>query len=513
MIRVYPEHRRLVLPVRQDLVNLIPTAKVFDVQRTRMMAVPHTTEVVRLLRNLHLDAPAPIEHYYDWAGGNPFESQIRTATLLSTSRRAYVLNEMGTGKTRSALFAFDFLRREGLVRRALIVAPLSTLVSVWENEIFENFSHLSCCVLHGSKTKRLKLLGVQADCYVINHDGVGVIKAALESRTDIDCVILDELAVYRNYRAERSKAVRQLVQRAAFAWGLTGQPTPNEPTDCYGQVRLLTPDRVSFSFKAFRESVMRQLTAFRWVPRPDANDTVHKLMQPSIRATRAECLDLPPVTYSTRQVDLDAKAAPHYKKMMEELAVQVKGSAITAANEGVKLSKLLQISAGFVYDGDGKGYYVGGLGRIKTVFEVLEQSEGKAIVFAPFKFLVELFGSALGKRYSVDKITGDTPKGERDRIFTGFQRSPNPRILVAHPATMAHGLTLTAANTIIWVAPTTSLEIYEQANARITRPGQTEHAHIIHVQSTAAEGQVYNRLKRKAKMQGALLDLFQENSP
>jgi SNF2 family DNA or RNA helicase len=475
------------------------------------MAVPHTIEGTRLLRNLGVTAPAPIQYYYDWAGGKPFDSQRKTADLLSTSRRAYVLNEMGTGKTRSALYAYDFLRREGHARRALIVAPLSTLVSVWENEIFENFHHLSTVVLHGSREKRKKLLAVDADCYIINHDGVAVIQEDLVKRGDLDCIILDELAVYRNARAERSKAVRPLVQAAAYAWGLTGQPTPNEPTDAYGQVRLITPESVSFSFKAYRESVMQQVSQFRWIPKQDANDTVYKLMQPSIRVTRAECFDLPPVTYSNRQVAIDPRAAKAYKTMMDELAVAVKSTSVTAANEGVKLSKLLQISAGFVYDGDGKGHYIGGLGRIKTVFEIVEESKGKLIVFAPFKFLVSLYGAALAKRYTVETITGDTPKSSRDRIFTSFQRSDAPRIIVAHPATMSHGLTLTAADTIVWTAPITSLETYEQANARITRPGQTDHAHIIHVMSTQAEAQVYARLRRKAKMQGALLELFESH--
>jgi SNF2 family DNA or RNA helicase len=176
----------------------------------------------------------------------------------------------------------------------------------------------------------------------------------------------------------------------------------------------------------------------------------------------------------------------------------------------VKLSKLLQISAGFAYDGDGKGVYVGGVGRIREVFNIVEEASGKVIVFAPFRFLTELLGAALAKRWDTAIIHGETPKGRRDEVFTGFQHGEHPRVIVAHPATMAHGLTLTRADTIVWAAPTTSLEIYEQANARITRPGQLSHAHIIHIMSTKAEAQVYSRLRRKAKMQGALLEMFSE---
>ena len=107
-------------------------------------------------------------------------------------------------------------------------------------------------------------------------------------------------------------------------------------------------------------------------------------------------------------------------------------------------------------------------------------------------------------------IHGEVPKAQRDLIFSGFQKGTSPRVIVAHPQTMAHGLTLTAGSTIIWASPTTSLEIYEQANARITRPGQTQNTHIINLTSTKAETQVYTRLRKKAAMQGALLELFED---
>jgi SNF2 family DNA or RNA helicase len=108
-------------------------------------------------------------------------------------------------------------------------------------------------------------------------------------------------------------------------------------------------------------------------------------------------------------------------------------------------------------------------------------------------------------------VHGGTNKKHRDQIFAAFQTSDSPRVIVAHPQCMAHGLTLTSASTIIWFTPTTSLEIYEQANARITRPGQKHKALIIHLQSTAIERKIYKRLQKKASLQGALLDMFDDN--
>ena len=416
---------------------------------------------------------------------------------------------MGVGKTRSVLYAYDYLRRIGKAHRLMVVAPLSTLVSVWENEIFENFSHLTTAVLYGDRKRRLRILGNPADVYVINHDGVEVLHREIFARADIDTIIVDELATYRNARSDRWKFLRPLVGRATYAWGLTGSPTPNDPTDAYGQIKLLTPDRVGFSFKSFRDATMRQLSQFKWIPRDDANDIVYRAMQPSIRFTRDQCFDLPPTTYSSRDVTLDPQALKAYKKMFDELSVQVRANQVTAANEGVKLSKLLQIAAGFVYEAPGSGIYLGGAARFKEILEIIAEAQGKVIVFAPFRYFVEVLNKVIGTKYKTGMIHGDVPKSQRDQIFTGFERSANPEVIVADPTTMAHGLTLVAANTIIWASPTTKAETYEQANARITRSGQTRHTHIIHIQATKAEQHVYSRLKRKAKMQGALLDLFE----
>lgn len=511
---VYPNFKQVVLPFRADLHQMLqPSARTISVRGQPMLVIPHLEDTTRLLRNLGHNIAGPIQYYYDWAGGSPFDSQRVTADLLSTNPRAYVLSEMGVGKTRAALFAYDYLRRIGAARRCLIVAPLSTLVSVWENEIFECFPHLQTGVLYGDRKKRLKILGQDADCYIVNHDGVEVLHSELFQRSDIDTLLVDELAVYRNARAARWKSLRPIVQRAKYAWGLTGAPTPNEPTDAYGQIKLLTPERVGFSLKSFRDRTMRQLSAFVWIPRKEANDIVVSSMQPSVRFTREECFDLPPTTYSSRHIDMDPNAAKLYKKMLDELAVQVKAKEVTAANEGVKLSKLLQLASGFIYDETGTGHYIGGVARFRAIIEIIEATEQKVIVFGPFRYLVTLIGQVLAKKYTTAIIHGETPKAERDAAFIGFQRSRDPRIIVAHPKTMAHGLTLTAADTIIWAAPITSLEVYEQANARITRSGQRHSTHIVHVQSSPVEKYVYDRLKRKARMQGALLEMFKDYAP
>ena len=514
MLSVYPESRQIVLPYRADVEAIVrpPAAQRFEHDGAWWLAVPHDVAVVRLLRNLGLMVPSPVLSYYPHmrSGRPPFASQEVTVDMCTIFTRAYILSEMGVGKTRAALWAYDYLRSVGLAHKLLVVAPLSTLTTVWDNEIFEVFPHLKTAVLYGDKKRRQKLLAGDADVYIINHDGVEVLHQDLWNRPDIDTVIVDEVASYRNSRSKRFKNLEPLVKRSAYAWGLTGSPTPNAPTDAFGQARLLTPHTVGYSFKAFKDQTMRQIGTFKWIERPEAIDVVHKALQPAVRFTRDQCFDLPPTTYTTLQVKLDPAAQSAYKEMVEELATEVRNHEITAANEGVKLSKLLQISAGFGYDESGAGHYIGGIDRFKTIFELIEGTSGKVIVFSTFRYMVEMLAGVLGKRYSVGMIHGEVPKAQRDLIFSGFQKGTSPRVIVAHPQTMAHGLTLTAGSTIIWASPTTSLEIYEQANARITRPGQTQNTHIINLTSTKAETQVYTRLRKKAAMQGALLELFED---
>jgi SNF2 family DNA or RNA helicase len=518
-VKVFPEHRRIVLPYRADVDHVLPVAQKFQAGGAWWLAVPHTVDVVRLLRNLGLNAPSPISYYYDWTGGTPFDSQRVTADMCSIARRAYVLSEMGVGKTRAVLWVYDYLRREGLLHKLLVVAPLSTLVTVWQNEIFENFPHLETRVLHAySKARRLRELAQSADVYIVNHDGVEVIHQELFARADIDGAVIDELASYRNRRTNRWKYVEPIVRRSNYAWGLTGSAINHAPTDAYGQSRLLTPALAGFSFKAFKDRTMRQVSNFTWVPRPEANDIAHGILQPAVRFTRAECFDLPPTTYSSRAVGLSPAATKAYKEMHQQLATQIRKHEITAANEGVKLSKLLQIAAGFAYDAGGKGRYVGGTDRFQEIIDLIEASSGKVIVFAPFRYMVELLNGVLSKKFTVAMIHGDVSPAKRTEIFAAFQSTnpdgstTEPRVIAAHPQTMSHGLTLTAANTIIWASPPTSLETFQQANARITRVGQTQNTHIVMIGGTPIEAKVYAKLKRHASAQGALLELFEEQT-
>jgi SNF2 family DNA or RNA helicase len=503
---VVPHDSRLLrLPLETGL-------KPVSVRGRKAILMPHSLEATRLLRNFGYDIPAPILYHYDWAGQTPFESQKTTAALLVANPRAYVLNEMGTGKTLASLFAYDFLKKTKQARKMLVVAPLSTLTVVWAQEVFRRMSHLETCVLHGSRKQRLQLLDTDADIYIINHDGLKVIQSAVVARRDIDVVLIDELAVYRNKQTDRWKSAATAIQGRKFVWGMTGGPVPKEPTDAFGQIKLLTPERIAWSFRAFRDQTMQQVGPFKWVERENALDVVHQAMQPSVRFKRSECIDLPPTTYGERLVPLTAEQSKAYDQMRKDYYIDHPDGEVTAVNAGVQAGKLIQISCGFAFRRDGSMIHLDHAPRITEMLDVISESASKVIVFAPYKPAIKLIEAGLRGNYAYGTVTGDTPQGERNRVFNNFQNGSDLKVLVAHPKVAAHGLTLTAADTILWYAVLPDLEIYDQACARVSRPGQTLHTHILHLVSTPAERKIVQVLEKRGNLQAALLDLFKQDN-
>lgn len=422
-----------------------------------------------------------------------------------------------SGKTVSVLWAFDYLRKQGLVRKMLIISPLSTLERTWGDEIFRHMIHYEFAVVHGTREKRHKLLDQDFDIYIINHDGIKSNETAekLMAMEDLDLIVVDEVASFRNSSTDRWKYLNRLVNGdkkkgippKKWVWGLTGTPTPNEPTDAWAQVKLISPGRVPDYFSHFRDQVMRKLTQFKWAARDNALQVVSDVMRPSVRFSREDCIDLPPTTYVTRQVDLTPEQRKAYKEMLSKLHTEVGSGQITAVNEAVKLSKLVQILAGVAYTDDETITIPAGP-RVDLVREIIEQADAKVIVFVPLTGALHMLAEELRKDYTVEVVHGGVSKTERDRIFGAFQKAKDPRVLVANAAAMSHGLTLTAANVIVWYAPTTSNEIYEQANARIVRPGQKLNTLIVHIEASDVERRMYERLQHKGKMQGVLLNLL-----
>jgi SNF2 family DNA or RNA helicase len=513
-VLVSAKHKMVGVPTRGDLQTLFPNARTVTLEGNRLLLVSHGIVETKLLRNMGFDVPAPILTHYDFEGGTPFDVQRKTVAMLTSNDRAYVLNGMGTGKTKAALWAWRFLHRHGHAGKLLVVAPLSTLNFTWAREVFNTLPDVRVAVLHGSRKKRLSLLSdPEIDIYIINHDGVGVIAEALNQRLDIDSVVLDELAVYRNGTAERTKVTRKVTARMKWVWGMTGAPTPNAPTDAWGQCSIVTPGTVPKWFNRFRDEVMYKLSAFKWAPKRDATDKVFAAMQPSVRFTLDEVLELPDLVERTIDVDMGPKQAKVYKQMKDHAIAAVASHEITAMNAGAVLNKLLQISTGYVYTRDRTVVPLDNSERMTALVDAVNATDRKVLVFVPFVHALHAIRAKLEEEgHDVRAVSGATPKSERDETFRLFQSTDKVKVIVAHPQCMSHGLTLTAADTIIWFAPLPNLEIFEQANARIRRIGQKHRQQILMLQATPAERQVYTRLRAKQRVQNMLLEMFADAS-
>lgn len=512
-MRIHEESRTAILPYDKDVEAAMPD-RVTKIEKhgNVYLLVPARVDELKVLKNCGYEPPAMYD--YTWGGMVPFDSQKVTAQMLAQNSRAYVLNEMGTGKTLASLFAYDYLRSHGIVRRMLVVAPLSTITTVWEREVFSRLPHLTTQVLwNPSRKRRLEYLNVDADIFVINHDGLATLRKELIARPDIDIVLVDELAVFRNAKTNRWKYLDAICKRRKYVWGMTGSPTPRQPTDAWAQIKLLTPHNTTKYFSHFRDATMVKQDEFRWDARPDANDIVFAQMRPSVRFQRQDCLDLPPHTVSTRRVEMSGVQKSLYKEMKKNYLTEYHGGTITAANAGVKTSKLLQIACGFGYDEEHNPIRIPSEKRLAELIEIVEETEHKLIVFTPFIEAVDILTDQLrGAKIDAEKIYGNTKKKDRDNLFADFQHSTRIKVLVCHPQTTAHGLTLTAASTIVWYGPHPSLEIYEQANARITRPGQRNNTHVIHLESSDIERHIYNTLMHRADAQTSLLKMFEEET-
>lgn len=498
----------------ERVLQTIPTAQEVTVKGANIVVAPHRLDEVKVLRNLGINAPSPILHYYDWKGRfKPYDHQRDTAAFLTLQQRALVLNEIGTGKTQSALWAADYLMSVGAVTKCLIISPLSTLERVWGDAVFMGFPDRKAVTLHGTAARRKKLLDSDADFYIINHDGFPII--AEQANNKFDLVIVDEAAVLRNPSTQRFKVFRKWVdaQYNLRLWMMTGTPTPNDPTDAWALAKLVNSPFCTKTYTSFREQVMMKIGQWKWVPRPESVEVVRHILQPAVRYTRDECFDLPDTVVQTRKVEMSAEQKKHYTQMLRHFVTEAaEEGTITAVNEAVKIQKLVQIACGVAYGDDGQNIELDCTPRVNVVKEVIEEAGEKVIVFVPLTGTLHMLERELSKQWSCAVVNGQVGASERNRIFQDFQHSRDPRVLIAHPATMAHGLTLTAASTVIWYGPVTSNEQYVQANGRVERIGKRHVSNVVHIEATELEYRMYERLKNKQKLQGLLLDLIQQQT-
>ena len=450
---------------------------------------------------------------YEWPrphGFTPFDHQKTTSEFLVNNRKAFCFNEQGTGKTASVIWAVDYLMQLGLVKRVLVICPLSIMKSAWQQDLFKFAIHRTVSVAYGAAKKRKEIVNAGNEFVIINFDGVGIVKKEIMDG-EFDLIVVDEASAYKNNKTERWKDLRDLTKVIKGLWMLTGTPAAQSPVDAFGLARLVNPTAVPLYVSHFKDQVMYKVSDFRWVPRPEAKTIVHKALQPAIRFEKKDCLDLPPVTFVDRDAPLTPQQLVYYKKLKQEMLIEADGEEISAVNAAVKINKLLQISGGAVYTDTGEVLEFDVSSRLKVVHEVVDETSNKVLVFVPFTHTIELLEKYLTKHgITSEVINGSVSVNRRTDIVTHFQNNAQPKVLIIQPQAASHGLTLTAADTIIWYAPCTSVETYLQANARIDRPGQVNPMTIVHLSGSQVEKRMYSLLRGNVANHSEIIDLYKQ---
>jgi len=450
---------------------------------------------------------------YEWPrphGFTPFDHQKTTSEFLVNNRKAFCFNEQGTGKTASVIWAVDYLMQLGLVKRVLVICPLSIMKSAWQQDLFKFAIHRTVSVAYGAAKKRKEIVNAGNEFVIINFDGVGIVKKEIMDG-GFDLVVVDEASAYKNNKTERWKDLRDLMKVIKGLWMLTGTPAAQSPVDAYGLARLVNPTAVPLYVSHFKDQVMQKVSDYRWIPRPEAKGIVHKALQPAIRFEKKDCLDLPPVTFVDRDAPLTPQQLVYYKKLKQEMLIEADGEEISAVNAAVKINKLLQISGGAVYTDTHEVIEFDVSSRLKVVHEVVDETSNKVLVFVPFTHTIELLEKYLTKHgITSEVINGSVSVNRRTDIVTHFQNNAQPKVLIIQPQAASHGLTLTAADTIIWYAPCTSVETYLQANARIDRPGQVNAMTIVHLSGSQVERRMYSLLRGNVANHTEIIDLYKQ---
>lgn len=512
------DRNTILLPTDGRFDRLIPdNTPVMEIKGHAYYAVPNSPEFSAMLYQHGYPMPSPIYYSdYDWSGVKIFAAQAQMAGLLSARRRAFNLSALGTGKTIGSLLAVDYLIAEGRVRKALIAAPLSVLWTVWDDEIKHHFPKLRSVIVHGTHAQRRKLLcSPHWNVAIINHDGIKVVLPDLLTQ-NFEMIVIDEVAMYRDHTTEKWAAMQKVVNRATFAAGLTGSPTPNYPSDAYGIARLLVPERCPRSFHAFRISVELKVNDFRWVPRNNAAEIVSRILQPAVRFKRSdvsELRDMKGVKVQSRRVLLSDMQQEALAALKKEAIARFPEGIVKAVNAAVLVNKVLQICGGAVYTTSKTDRQIINLDpkqRIDTVRELIRSADSKVIVVSPYLHHIDMLVDELCGEFKIARLVGDIDPRARAELVRRFRDKTNPlHVIAAHPKPLAHGLNLTSANTIIWYTPIHSRELYEQVNGRITRLGQDLEQFIMHLTSGKDENYVYDVLEGRGRMLGAVLSMFE----
>lgn len=423
------------------------------------------------------------------------------------------MSDPGTGKTFVEIIAFDKARKSD--EALLVVAPKSLLEPAWAEDIKKFAPHLRVSVARAEN--REAAFAADADVYITNTDAVvWLAKKPKAFFKRFIRFVVDESTAFKNPTSQRSKSLNKIKVFFRDRIVLSGTPNPKSITDIWNQVNILdNGKRLGSSFFAFRQAVCQpeqvgpRREMVRWVDKEGAEEAVFALLADiTIRHRFQDCIDIPENFQYTMPYTMPPKQLRTYKEMaLTQLAAINKNTAISAINAAAVRTKLLQIASGAVYEHSEK-YHLVDAGRYELVMDLVEDRKHSLVFFLWQHQRDHMIEEAKKRGITYCVLDGKTPAAKRDDMVRDYQAGFY-QVMFAHPASAAHGLTLTRATTTIWPSPTDNLEWFVQGNKRAFRNGQKQKTETIVILSdVAVEQAVYKNLMGKDKRMTNLLDLF-----
>ena len=405
------------------------------------------------------------------------------------------------------------------MRRALVIAPKNVALNVWkqETEKWDHLRRMKCSLILGTAAERRRALQADADLYVINRENVVWLMDELKGQLPFDMVILDELSSFKSTQAKRWKVLKKPIQSVRYVIGLTGTPAPNGYLDLWPQIYLLDGgERLGRRIGEYRDRYFTMGAhsghiVYEWRLRIGAQDAINrKLSDLCLSMSSEDWLSLPPVIYNEIPVRMSPAARKKYEQFEKDKVlplldgklstIEDMDSVVRADTAAVVAGKLLQMANGAVYD-DQEGVFHIHDEKIAALTEIMDTNPGEnLLVFYSYKHDLKRIKEAIP----------DAVEFSGDQV--GAWNSGKIRLLLCHPASAAHGLNLQqGGHIVVWFGMTWSLELYQQANARLQRPGQKESVVIHHlVCKDTIDERVLKALNGKQTTQGALLEALKD---
>lgn len=394
---------------------------------------------------------------------------------------AGLILDMGMGKTVISLTAAEKLLYDYFaVRKVLVIAPLRPAKETWTPEVekWDHLKHLTVSSILGSLKDRIAALNRDADIYIVNRENVVWLVDYYKQKWPFDMVIIDELSSFKSSKAQRFRALKRVRKYIKRIVGLTGTPASNGLLDLWPEMYLLDGgEALGKTLTGFREAYFdpdkRNATIiYSWKPKPGAEQQIYKKLDKLCISMKSEdYLQLPERLNLRREFELSESAMKIYRQLERDTLLPFTDGDVDAGTAAILANKLLQLAGGAVYDENGVVKILHE-DKLEVLDQLIEEANGQPVlVFYAFRHELE----RIMKRYP------EAVDIKKDGAIKDWNAGKIP-ILLAHPASAGHGLNLQAGGHIaIWFTLPTSLELYQQANKRLQRPGQKETVLIHHI--------------------------------